>query len=297
MSHPATISRKEFLLGLAAPALLPARPSGGGRLLIVVAHPDDEYAFAATTYRLTRELGWTADQVVITDGESGYRYSALAEAVYGKALANERDGRANLPAIRKKETERAGKLIGITRHYFLDQRDLGFAIDRAAAGTGNWDHDRVLGFVGGLLEREQYDVVFTLLPTAETHGHHRAAAAIAQEAVASLPVERRPLLLGAEPRSRADRATTFEEKGPSLVFDRTASFGYHDALNYQIVVNWVIAEHKSQGLFQRDCGRHELEEFWVLGGAASLKLSSSAEKPQLDRLIHQINQAHRQPDN
>jgi N-acetylglucosamine malate deacetylase 2 len=235
--------------------------------------------------------------VVITDGESGYRYSALAEAVYGKALANERDGRANLPAIRKKETERAGKLIGITRHYFLDQRDLGFATDRAAAGTGNWDHDRVLGFVGGLLEREQYDVVFTLLPTEETHGHHRAAAAIAREAVASLPADRRPLVLGAEPRSRADRATMFQGSAPALVFDRTATFGYHDALNYQIVVNWVIAEHKSQGLFQRDCGRHELEEFWVLGGAASLKLSSSAEKPQLDRLIHQINQAHRQPDN
>ena len=41
------------------------------------------------------------------------------------------------------------------------------------------------------------------------------------------------------------------------------------ALNYQIVVNWVIAEHKSQGLFQRDCGRHDLEEFWVLGGDES----------------------------
>lgn len=269
MSHPATISRKEFLLGLAAPALLPARASGGGRLLIVVAHPDDEYAFAATTYRLTHELGWTADQVVITDGESGYRYSALAEAVYGKALANEHDGRTNLPAIRKKETERAGKLIGIGRHYFLDQRDLGFATDRATAGTGNWDHDRVLGFVRGLLERERYDAVFTLLPTAETHGHHRAAAAIAQEAAAALPADRRPVVLGAEPRSRADRATTFEGKGPVLAFDRTASFGYHDALNYQIVVNWVIAEHKSQGLFQRDCGRHDLEEFWVLGGDAT----------------------------
>jgi LmbE family N-acetylglucosaminyl deacetylase len=269
MSRPATVSRKEFLLGLAAPALLPARPSGGDRLLIVVAHPDDEYAFAATTYRLTHELGWTADQVVITDGESGYRYSALAEAVYGKALANEHDGRTNLPAIRKKETERAGKLIGIGRHYFLDQHDLGFATDPATAGTGNWDRDRVLGFVRGLLERERYDVVFTLLPTAETHGHHRVAASIAQEAAASLPADRRPVVLGAEPRSRSDRATTFEGKGPALSFDRTASFGYHHALNYQIVVNWVIAEHKSQGLFQRDCGRHELEEFWVLGGDAA----------------------------
>jgi LmbE family N-acetylglucosaminyl deacetylase len=264
-SVPQAITRKDFLLALTVPALLPARPSNG-RLLIVVAHPDDEYAFAAATYRLTRELGWTADQVVITDGESGYRYSALAESVYGKALANERDGRANLPAIRKQETERAGKLIGIERHYFLDQRDLGFATERSSAESGNWDRNRVLSFVRGLLEREQYDAVFTLLPTAETHGHHRAAAAIAVEAVDSQPVERRPPVLGAEPRSRDEKAATFEGKSPVLVFDRTASFGYQDALNYQIVVNWVIAEHKSQGLFQRDCGRHELEEFWVLGG-------------------------------
>jgi N-acetylglucosamine malate deacetylase 2 len=265
MHSVAKITRKDFLLGLATPAVLPARPSSG-RVLIVVAHPDDEYAFAATTYRLAHELGWTVDQVVITDGESGYRYSALAEAVYGKALANERDGRANLPAIRRAETERAGKLIGIRHHYFLDQHDLGFATDRAMAGTANWDHAKVLAFVRGLLEREPYDAVFTLLPTSETHGHHRAAAAIAREAVASLAADRQPVLLGAEPRSRADRTTTFEGAGPVLVFDRTASFGYHDALNYQIVVNWVIAEHKSQGLFQRDCGRHDVEEFWVLSG-------------------------------
>src|SRR5262245_49416530 len=113
------LTRKEFLYALAAPALaeaLPVRPSAG-RLLIVVAHPDDEYAFAASTWRLTHELGWSADQVIITDGESGFRYSSLAEAVYGKSLANEHDGRVNLPAIRREEARRAGKLIGIGRHY------------------------------------------------------------------------------------------------------------------------------------------------------------------------------------
>lgn len=276
-------TRKEFLMALAAPALLPeALPAraAASRLLIVVAHPDDEYAFAATTYRLTHELGWTADQVIITDGESGFRYSALAEAVYGKALANEHDGRTNLPAIRKEEAKRAGKLIGVERHYFLDQRDLGFATERSSADYTNWDRAHVTEFVRGLLARERYDAVFTMLPTEETHAHHRAAASIAAEAVESLPEERRPLLLGAEARSRQDAGLPFGGSVPALVFDRTASFGYHDALNYQIVVNWVIAEHKSQGLFQRECGRHELEEFWVLGGngvkaaglAASLKM-------------------------
>jgi len=39
--------------------------------------------------------------------------------------------------------------------------------------------------------------------------------------------------------------------------------GYRDALSYQIVVNWFIAEHKSQGLFQTDSGKHQFEQFWV----------------------------------
>src|SRR5882757_4361791 len=136
------LTRKEFLLALAAPMLLPAR-TGPGKLLIVVAHPDDEYAFAATTYRLIREFGWTADQVVITNGEAGYRYSSLAEAIYGKKLANERDGRANLPAIRKEEASRAVKILGIGHHYFLDQKDLGFSTSAPKADSSNWDRERI----------------------------------------------------------------------------------------------------------------------------------------------------------
>jgi LmbE family N-acetylglucosaminyl deacetylase len=127
----------------------------------------------------------------------------------------------------------------------------------------------VVEFVRGLLQRERYDAVFTLLPLGTAHAHHRAAAALAGEAIAGLPPEQRPLLLGAEARSRDGAALRFAGKAPEVVFDRTASFGYEGALNYQIVVNWVIAEHKSQGLFQRDCGRHELEEFWLLAGDGS----------------------------
>jgi len=38
-------------------------------------------------------------------------------------------------------------------------------------------------------------------------------------------------------------------------------------LNYQIVVNWVIAEHESQGLFQNDAGKHESEQFWLFAAS------------------------------
>jgi len=89
------MTRKAFLLAL--PETLVgaklAAPAPGKKLLIVAAHPDDEYAFAGAVYRLTHELGWVADHVVITNGEGGYRYSALAEAIYGVGLTNESEGR------------------------------------------------------------------------------------------------------------------------------------------------------------------------------------------------------------
>lgn len=114
-------TRKDFLLAMAGATLLPAvlpAETAPRKLLIVVAHPDDEYAFAATTYRLVRECGWTADQVVITNGESGYRYAALAETFYGVSLAATGEGRANLSEIRKKEARNAGRILGIREFFF-----------------------------------------------------------------------------------------------------------------------------------------------------------------------------------
>jgi hypothetical protein len=60
-----------------------------GKTLIVVAHPDDEYYCAATVYRMAVQLGGSADELIITDGEGGFRYSTLAEPYYGKSLTTE----------------------------------------------------------------------------------------------------------------------------------------------------------------------------------------------------------------
>ena len=61
---------------------------------------------------------------------------------------------------------------------------------------------------------------------------------------------------------------------PAFVFDRRTTFGFHDALNYGIVVNWLVAEYKSQGLFQTDIGKHDQERFWLfaLGGSRAISL-------------------------
>ena len=108
---------------------LPAVSQDAPRALIVVAHPDDESCFAATVYEITHNLGGTVDQLVITNGEGGYRYSLLAETIYGVALTDEKTGRAALPEIRKRELLDAGRILGIANHYFLDQRDVRYTQD------------------------------------------------------------------------------------------------------------------------------------------------------------------------
>lgn len=301
-------SRKEFLATVAGLALAvgesPAQSPHPPKVLLVVAHPDDEYTFSATTYRLVRELGGTADQVIITDGESGFRYSSLAESYYGLRLAQEGEGRAQLPDIRKQETLNAGKILGIRQHYFLEQRDAGFSADASHADTRNWDTGRLLSFLSDLLRREQYDFVFTLLPTEQTHGHHRAATLLLLRAVADLPEAERPVVLGSEPGRKNDAPYHFAglpgqpltrtlQDLPLLTFDRFASFGYRNALNYNIVVNWVIAEHKSQGLFQTDSGKHDVEQFWLF--AVSGRAAAARTRDLDDRLrdLRQVTRAQR----
>ena len=255
----------------AQPPTLPAAPP---KVLLVVAHPDDEYYVAATVYRIASELGGTVDQVVITNGEAGFHYAQLAEKFYGVSLTNERDGRAHLPAIRKEETRRAGRILGIRNHYFLGEQDNRFGLDAEEALSHVWNRARVVDSLTTRLEAESYDFVFVLLPREGTHGHHKAAAVLALEAVSRLSPERRPVVLGAEPALSTEVPAEFRglrsfpptrtaSAAPAFSFDRATSFRQDGALRYDIVVNWVIAEHKTQGLFQNDCGRHDLERFWL----------------------------------
>lgn len=282
-------TRKEFLLSMAGAAALPQTAQAAlppsPRVLLVVAHPDDEYVFAATTYRIVRELQGTVDQVVITNGEGGFRYSLLAEAVYGLPLTDEKTGRSKLPEIRKEETLRAGKILGIRNHYFLNQRDARFTLDGREALSGIWDTDYIVTKVASLLETERYDAVFTLLPTLETHGHHQAATLLALEAAQRLPAGKRPIVFGSEPSADRDSVTKFagrsdfalmrtKSETPVFQLDRGRSFGHAEALNYAIVVNWIIAEHKSQGLFQTECGKHRFENFWQFDNGASSEVVS-----------------------
>jgi LmbE family N-acetylglucosaminyl deacetylase len=251
--------------------LLPilGRAQAAAKILLVVAHPDDEYYFAATVYKMAVQLDAQVDELIITDGEGGFRYSTLAEPYYGKTLTVEAIGRKELPLIRKKEDINAGRILGIRRHFFLNQKDQHFTTDEKDGAKNGWDTGLVIGKITAVVYKEHYQYIFCILPRSTTHGHHQAAAALAASAVHKLPETIRPVILGFD-TDAADFNTRETPQGQqrwnpkyAYAFDRTARFGFHDALTYQIVVDWMIAEHKSQGLLQTMCEKDPTEYIWV----------------------------------
>jgi LmbE family N-acetylglucosaminyl deacetylase len=254
------------------------------RVLLVVAHPDDEYEVAATVYRISKELSGTVDQLIITDGEVGYRYSSLAAPYYGIDLTDEAIGRAQLPHIRREEARRAGKLLGIRHQWFLNEKDEHFTLDAGEVLTRSWHTERILRVLTLLLRRGSYDFIFVLLPSEQAHGEHKAASILALQAVGLLPLDQRPVVLGAQAGESelvytplpGYSLTATNSPGPQFQFDRNIHFGFRESLSYQIVVDWVIAEHKSQGLFQTVCQQDRFENFWLFSMNRSSASSDAA---------------------
>ncbi len=276
------------LAASALPQSLPAKGKAdepaGLRVLLVVAHPDDEYEMAGTVYRITKELSGRVNQLIITDGEAGYHYSSLAEQYYGVKLTNELDGRKQLPRIRREEARRAARILGIEHQWFLNEKDDHFTLDADEVLKNSWNRKRVLKSILERLRQGHYDYVFVLLPVAETHGAHKAASILTMEAVAELPTELRPVVLGAHASPTSEEDFTMLSQFPTtetvdaktrLHFDRDSRFGYNHSLTYQIVVDWVIAEHKSQGLFQNRCRQDRFENFWVFRAGSPLPSSAA----------------------
>ena len=149
-----------------------------------------------------------------------------------------------------------------------------------------WKTARVLDWLVARLQKRHYDFVLVLLPTEETHGQHKAASILALEAVEQLPEDQRPVVLGALASTKETDSyktlpgypiTAATSAEPEFHFDRDVHFGVGNTLSYQIVVNWVIAEHKSQGQFQTLMGQDRFENFWLLaasGGSATEKATA-----------------------
>jgi LmbE family N-acetylglucosaminyl deacetylase len=261
-----------FLLPAILVFALSANAQTTPKVLVVTAHPDDETTMAATIYKITHEQGGIVDQVVITNGEGGYRYSLLAEPYYNLKLTEEKIGRENLPHIRKQELMNAGKIIGIRNYHFLDQKDLRFGLDEKEPLDSTWNTQWVQTRLKELLETNKYDFVFCLLPDSATHAHHKAATILALRAIAEL--KEKPVVLAVATSNKTDEVqknftqlknytlTKIANGKPAFQVDRTVPFGFNNKLNYKIIVNWEITEHKSQGAMQTYMNDGDYENFW-----------------------------------
>jgi LmbE family N-acetylglucosaminyl deacetylase len=268
MRYPALL----LLLALCAASALHADTTSP-RVLIVTAHPDDETGMAATVWKITHALGGVVDLALVTNGEGGYKYSSLGNIIYGHELTNEDTGRALLPAIRKRELMAGGDIIGLRNYFFLDQRDHLYTLNVDSTFGSVWDTAHVVRRLAEIMRDGDYDYIFGLLPTPGTHGHHKGATIMALEAAARIAPAERPIVLGVSGSGAGDSVTPFRGLDgyartaiagglPSFQFDRSATFGFKDQLTYSIIVNWVIAEHKSQGTMQLGVNGGDYEEFW-----------------------------------
>lgn len=237
------------------------------------AHPDDEVMYAATLYGIAQHLDGEIDVAIITDGSGGFDYAMLAEPIYGKTLARELEARTYLPAVRKDEMLRGAEILGLRNVFFFDEFDHMYLLDADTVLQHVWDSDHVRRHLADLLRKGEYDAVFTLLPTEDTHGHHKSAGILALEAVQELPEDDRPAVLGALATAAGDTPTFSGLAGypdtrprspiPELAFDRRRPLEVDSLLTYQVIVNWVIAEHKSQGTLQLLVDEWDVEHFWL----------------------------------
>ncbi len=242
------------------------------KILLVTAHPDDDALFSATVFKTTHLLDGEVDLAVLTNGEGGYTYSTIGNYIYGKQLDKEEVGREHLPGIRKKEVMAGGEIVGIRNYFFFDQVDKEFSLD-VSVPLETWDTEWIKEKFQQIFMQEDYDFVFTMMPVKDTHGHHKASALLALQAVKQLEPQKRPVVLSTTfLREKTDTTSYTMLEGYPITkinrdvapfeFDRTQTFGHNNRLDYNIIANWVIAEHKSQGTMQQFMNVGSIEQYW-----------------------------------
>ncbi|GAB4236246.1 MAG: hypothetical protein Tsb0021_15940 [Chlamydiales bacterium] len=266
----------------------------GPKVLAVVAHPDDESYFAVTAYKIRHELEGAVDVVMITNGEGGYKYSTLSEPIYHLHLTDEKVGRTHLPFIRKREALSGGAILGIRNYIFLEEKDTGYTLDPEEVLNGIWNTARIKETISKLIEQEKYDFIFTMIPWEGTHGHHKAATLLALETVKELK-DHRPIILAAKPAEKdqpipclsglESYPITKTDPDPIGFVDKTQKFGYNNRLDYKIIFNWYIAEHKSQGTVQLAMNRGDYENFY------NFKLNNPEDTPKILHLFDSLANA------
>jgi LmbE family N-acetylglucosaminyl deacetylase len=152
--------------GAAALAQSLRRLGTTARVMMIVAHPDDEDG-ALLTY-LSRSLGVHTTLLTLTRGEGGQN-----------AISADADDALGL--IRTNELLRAGQYYGV-KQLWGTEADFGFSKTQEEA-FAKWGHERVLYDAVLAVRRERPQVIVSTFVGGITdgHGHHQVSGEIAQE--------------------------------------------------------------------------------------------------------------------
>ena len=256
-----------------------SQEGAGPRILAVIAHPDDESAFAGALFASAVEHGSLVDVICVTNGEGGFKYSTLAQREHGLDLTQEEVGREHLPRIREEELTRALGWLGVHDLLMLGEQDHRYTTDLGEVlieSEGPWDLELVRERLKDQLDRGRYDLLLTLAPSSTTHAHHQATTLLAAQAIAHMPEDQRPVLLvptgrlqeeePKTPEGLAHKQLTQVTAGP-FSFNRRTRFGHRERLDYTIPILWSMAEHRSQGTLQMMVGSYDVEDYWVLAAS------------------------------
>ena len=242
------------------------------KVLIVIAHPDDETMFPVTVFKITRELKGMVDLVLITDGSGGYN-GLVASTYYGLNLTDSVTGRNHLPLIRKKELLCSGEIMGIHNFFFLDQIDDFYQLDPMPFIQGErWDLDVCNKRLDKIVREGNYDFIFCLVPDEGQHAHHKTATLLAIHA-AQRANGKKPIVLGGRALTQESTfsfsglkgfsETDVNPTGPIYKVNRSNGFGENNKHSYMIVADWVKSCHKSQsGDMNSSMHRGDLETYF-----------------------------------
>ncbi|MCU1361821.1 MAG: hypothetical protein JWN99_3110, partial [Ilumatobacteraceae bacterium] len=120
---------------------------GSGRLLIVVAHPDDETFGTGSVIAMAAASGVEVTVCCATRGEAG-------DAPPGFE--------GDLGALREAELRAAGAELGVTRFVLLDFLDSGMSGEPADGTLVAAPFDELVGVLRPVIDAAQPDVVVTL---------------------------------------------------------------------------------------------------------------------------------------
>jgi LmbE family N-acetylglucosaminyl deacetylase len=212
---------------------------GGRRMLVVVAHPDDETFGCGSLVLHARAAGLAVDVLCATRGEAGVVASGVTVPPAG------------LGALREAELREAGRILGVGEIHTLAFLDSGMDGD-PAPGT-------LCSAPASLLEDDISDVVARLLPdvvvTLDGGDGHRDHLAVRAATTAVAATFRLPLYLHCLPRSvMAQWAEHTASVDPGSAYLRGLELGTPDAqvthrldTEAHLAQRWeAIRAHRSQ---------------------------------------------------